>query len=269
MMVRLFQSKLGWLGWYTVAYLAFLYTPSLLLPLFSINDSVYVTFPLKGVTFRWYGALADSPALLQAFRNSLKVGLGAAITSTILGTMAALAFTRCRVAFKGFFAGLISVPLVVPLVILGISLVIVLNKIGVPLSLKTVTFAHVVIGVPYAMAIMMARFEGLDASIEEASLDLGETPWMTFWRVTFPLALPALVSSLLMTFVISFDEFLLAFFMASDQVTLPVYMWGQLRFPNQLPIVLALGSAILIVSFIVVTLAQVLRARGGGLQNGA
>lgn len=260
--MRWLYKEYGWLGVYTVTYLLFLYIPSLLLPVFSLNDSIYIAFPFKGWTLAWYRELAQSPGLLQAFRNSLSVGLSVAVISTILGTMAALGLVRHRVPFRRALGSVIATPLVIPLVILGIAMLAVLNQFGIPLSLKTVAFAHIVISVPYAMAVMVSRIEGFDRSLEEASMDLGETPWMTFWRVTLPLALPGITSSLLLTFVISFDEFLLAFFMASDQVTLPVYMWGQLRFPNKLPIVLALGSAILVVSFVVITLAQWLRNRG-------
>jgi spermidine/putrescine transport system permease protein len=104
--------------------------------------------------------------------------------------------------------------------------------------------------------------ESFDRSIEEAALDLGETPWMTFWRVTFPVAMPGIIASLLLTFTISFDEFLLAFFLTGDASTLPIYIWSQLRFPAKLPAVLALGSAILVVTFAIVIIAEWLRGNG-------
>ena len=112
------------------------------------------------------------------------------------------------------------------------------------------------------MLILVARLEGFDKSLEEASLDLGETAWRTFWRVTFPLALPGVVASLLLTFTISFDEFILAFFLAGSDPTLPIYIWSQLRFPGRLPSVLALGACILVFSFIIVTFAEWVRRRG-------
>ena len=90
--------------------------------------------------------------------------------------------------------------------------------------------------------MLIARFEGFDRILEEASADLGENGWMTFWRVTFPLMLPGIVASLLLTFIISFDEFLMAYFLSGTEATLPIYIWGQLRFPERLPMVLALGA---------------------------
>ena len=97
---------------------------------------------------------------------------------------------------------------------LGISLLILLNAVEIPLSLMTVTLGHIVICVPFAITVLMSRFDGFDRSLEEASLDLGENGWMTFWRVTFPLVLPGIVSSLLLTFIVSFDDFLIAYFLA-------------------------------------------------------
>ena len=114
----------------------------------------------------------------------------------------------------------------------------------------------------FSMLVMISRLEGFEKQIEEASLDLGEGPWMTFWRITFPLAMPGIVASLLLTFTISFDEFILAFFLAGQEVTLPIYIWSQLRFPAKLPSVLALGTLILVASFVLVTFAEWFRRRG-------
>jgi spermidine/putrescine transport system permease protein len=115
---------------------------------------------------------------------------------------------------------------------------------------------------PFSMLVMISRLEGFDKGLEEAAQDLGETPWMTFWRVTFPIALPGIVASLLLCFTISFDEFLLAFFLSGDEPTLPVYIWSQLRFPTKLPNVLALGSCILLLSVVIVVLAEWFRRIG-------
>ena len=262
--MRIGSTKLpiSGLGIYTVIYLAFIYLPVLFLPLFSFNDAIYVAFPLKSFTFQWYEKMADSQGLLTAFENSIKVGISVSVISTIFGTLAAKAFTRYNIPFNRPIKGFIAVPLVIPLIILGISLMVVLNRAGIELSLFTIALGHVVICVPFSMLVMMSRLEGFDKGLEEAAQDLGETPWMTFWRVTFPLAMPGIVASLLLCFTISFDEFLLAFFLAGDQATLPVYIWSQLRFPNKLPSVLALGSCILVASAVIVILAELVRRLG-------
>jgi spermidine/putrescine transport system permease protein len=108
----------------------------------------------------------------------------------------------------------------------------------------------------------MSRMERFDTNLEEASLDLGENGWMTFWRVTFPLVLPGIISSLLLTFMVSFDDFLIAYFLAGTQMTLPIFIWAQLRFPYKLPVVLALGALILVVSCVLVVFAEWVRSLG-------
>lgn len=249
-------------GCYTVIYLAFLYVPVLLLPLFSFNDAIYIAFPLKEFTLKWYQEMAESTALLKALENSIKVGIVVAVISTIFGTMAAKAFTRYSIPYSRSLKGFIAIPLVIPLIILGISLLVVFSRANIPLTLFTIGVGHVVICVPFSMMVMLSRLEGFDKGLEEAAQDLGETPWMTFWRVTFPLALPGIVSSLLLCFTISFDEFLLAFFLSGDTPTLPIYIWSQLRFPTKLPSVLALGSCILLVSIFVIVFAEWFRRIG-------
>jgi spermidine/putrescine transport system permease protein len=256
------EGKLSALGGYSVLYLVFIYLPVLFLPLFSFNDGIYVAFPLKGFTTRWYAEMAGNEALLQALKNSVMVGGTVAVIATVLGTLAARAFTRYRFAGRKPLFGIIVIPLVVPGIILGVALLVMSNRIGVELSLFTIGASHLLITTPFATLIMISRLEGFDPNLEEASQDLGETGWMTFWRVTFPLALPGIVASLLLSFTESFDEFILAFFLSGTEATLPLYIWGQLRFPARLPMVLALGTAILVASFVVIAFAEWARRRG-------
>ena len=176
-----------------------LYGPVLLLPLFSFNDSIYIAFPLKGFTTQWYRQMVENPALMAALKNSLKVGICVAVVSTVLGLLAAKAVTRYRLPGKAPIIGMIMLPLVVPSIILGIALLVILRKVfDVELSLWTIGAGHVLICMPFSMLVLISRLEGFDKSLEEASLDLGESGWRTFWRVTFPLALPGIVSSLLL-----------------------------------------------------------------------
>jgi spermidine/putrescine transport system permease protein len=251
-----------WRGMYAVLYLAFLYIPVLLLPLFSFNDSIYIAFPMKGLTLQWYRSLLDNTSMHQALANSLKVAAAASIVSTALAIFAAKSFTRYRYRGQRITIGMVMLPMVMPEIIVGIALLVLLNWIGIGLGLHTVALGHVLFCLPFAVAVLMSRLEGFDRSYEEASLDLGENSWMTFWRVTFPLILPGIVASLLLTFTISFDEFILAFFLTSTETTLPVFIWSQLRFPAKLPGVLALGALILFTSCLVVAFAEWVRRRG-------
>lgn len=247
---------------FAIGYLVFIYAPVLFLPVFSFNDSIFVAFPLKGFTTKWYVQAFADEKMLGTLVSSLQVGGIVAIVSTTLGLFGAKAVTRYRMPGQSLVTGTIMLPLFIPEIILGISLLILINGLAIPLSLITVGIGHVMLCTPFAMAVLTSRLDGFDKSLEEASMDLGETPWMTFWRVTFPLAAPGIISSLLLTFIVSFDEFLLSFFLSGQQPTLPVYIWSQLRFPNRLPGVLALGAMILVASCVLVVVAEWVRQLG-------
>ncbi len=247
---------------YAFAYLAFLYLPVLFLPLFSFNNSHFIAFPLSGFTIRWYSELFADDAMLHALGNSLEVGAATALLATLLGLLAAKAVTQYRLRGTTALLGFVSLPLFIPDIVLGISLLLLLGVIGFPLSLAAVVLGHASLCVPFAITVLIARLEGFDRNLEEASADLGEGAWMSFWRVTFPLMLPGIAASLLLTFITSFDEFLLAYFLSGTEATLPVYIWGQLRFPDRLPTVLALGALILVASVALVILAEWTRNLG-------
>lgn len=252
---------------YVATFIGFLYLPMVFLPLFSFNDSAFISFPLSGFTTAWYEQMAQDWEMRSSLFASLKVGAIASVTSTLLGLMTARALTRYAPRGGGAVASLIGLPLFIPDIVLGIALLILFTLVEIPLSLITVTFAHILICLPFSVAVLMARLEGFDKSLEEASADLGETPLATFFRVTLPLVTPGLVASLLLTFVVSFDEFLIAYFLSGQTPTLPVYIWAQLRFPYKLPSILALGSAILILSCLLIVIAELVRRRGAGSQT--
>lgn len=247
---------------YAVLFLIVLYVPVLFIPLFSFNDSIYVRFPLQGFTLQWYGELWTREPVWNALWNSVKVGLVVSVISTVLGVMAARAITRTRMRGKGALVTFIMMPLVIPGIIFGVALLVLLSRMGVPLSLYSVGLGHLIICLPFAVATLLPRFEGFDPSMEEASADLGENGWWTFWRVTFPMVMPGIVASLLLTFTISFDEFIMAFFLTGTDPTLPMYIWGQLRFPKEFPSVLAMAALILFVSFALVFVAQWIGRKG-------
>jgi len=241
-------------------YIFVLYAPVLLLPLFSFNDSIYMNFPLKSFTTKWYVAMIEDTPMMKALWSSVKIAVLSAFISTILGFLAAKAMTRYRMRGRGVVFGFIMLPLIIPSIILGASLLSFFKQfLDVELTLWTVGSAHVLMSIPFSMLILIARLEGFDRNLEEASYDLGMSAWQTFRRVTLPLAMPGVVVSLLLCFLVSFDEFLKAFFLSGNQPTLPVYMYSLLCFPQFLPAVLALGSCILVVSIVLVSFAEWLR----------
>lgn len=248
---------------YGVLFVLFLYGPVMLMPVFSFNDSMFAIFPLKGFTTRHYGSMLANTSMIIALKNSLVVGIAVSIVSTAVGLLSAIALTRYRLPGGAAVTGAIMLPMIVPSIVFGVSILVILRRaLEVDLTLWTVGIAHLLICMPYSLLVLMSRLEGFDKSLVEASRDLGENDWMTFWRVTFPLAMPGIISSLLMCFIASFDEFVLAFFLSGTDATLPVFLFSQLRFPNKLPGVMALGSTILIVSAVFIVLAEMLRRRG-------
>ena len=256
------RSRFSPLLFYVILYLMFLYIPSLMLPIFSLNDSIQMVLPLKGFTFRWYLEIPLRPGLLEALGNSFKLAIPVAIISTTLATIAAKALTRYRLPGQGFAMGFILLPMVMPGIILAVGLLVLALAVSMPLSLWTIGVAHVVVTVPFSTLVVRARLEGFGKSLEESALDLGENAWMTFWRVTFPLILPGVGACLLLSFTASFDEFLFALFLGGNEVTLPVYMWTQVRFPQTLPTILALGTCIFLGSILLIGTAEWLRRMG-------
>lgn len=246
---------------YTVLYLAFLYLPVMFLPLFSFNDGTIVAFPIKGWTLEWYRQLAGQETMLQALGNSLIVGAVTALFSTSMGLFAARAYVRYRFPGKEASEGLVMLPLVIPGIIVASSMLILFISIGLKPSLTAVILGHTFLALPFSVSIMKSAFDDFDVSLEEAAFDLGSTVTETFRRVTLPIVFPGIVASLLVTFTVSFDEFVLAFFLSGNQPTLPVYIWSQIRFPAKLPNTLALGSLLLLASILLLVVAEMFRRR--------
>lgn len=247
---------------FALAYLVFLYAPIALLPIFAFNNGTIIAFPLKGFTLQWFSDLFANDNLGHALKNSLIIAVSTAVLSTVLGIFAARAGTRYKFPGKGGVMGLIMLPLVLPDILVAVSLLIVLLALDVPLSILTVILGHVLIAAPYAIAVLNAAFSSLDRSLEEAAYDLGEGKWSTFRLITLPLVLPGIVSSCLMAFTISLDEFIIAFFLAGEQTTLPTYIYSQLRFPKQIPMIMALGTCLVVASIVLLTIAEYFRRRG-------
>ena len=257
---------------YAIGYLIFLYAPIVLLPLFAFNDSKIISFPLTGFTTKWFAEMWADAQLWRALGHSLVISTSSAIIATVLGVFAARASTRYAFTGKGPLTGLIMLPLVLPEIIVAMSLLIVLLAAGVPLSIFTVIIGHVLITTPFAVAILSSAFQSLDKSLEEAAYDLGEGPISTFRLIILPLVMPGIISSLLICFTISLDEFIIAYFLAGKDTVLSSYIYSQFRFPAKVPAMLALGTILVFVSVILLSIAEFFRRRGiaktGGKDTG-
>jgi spermidine/putrescine transport system permease protein len=251
-----------WLGVYVLVYLVFLYLPILLIPLFSFNDSIQAAFPLQGFTLQWYGTLYGNSALSGALANSLVIAAVAATGATLCGTTVSYMDLYGRSPLATTISAIARLPILIPGVIVGISLLILVNLVGFGPSRIAIVLGHILVALPTTVVVMRSRFAVIPKTIREAALDLGASDWTTFRRVMLPLSLPAVASAFMLAFLTSFDEFIVVFFLAGTEPTLPLYIWSQLRFPKSLPTVMALGTAILVVSFVIAAIAEILRHRG-------
>lgn len=254
-------------GWpfrvYAVLLLAFLYGPILLLPIFAFNDGAIIAFPLSGFSTRWFEALWETDALWQAARNSLLIAAFTAVLATLLGVFAARSGSMAGFRGKGLMLGFVMLPLVLPEIVIAVALLVVIRQaLGLDLANWTVVLAHTVITVPFSIAILNGAFASLDPSLEEAAMDLGESRWGAFRLVTLPLVAPGIVSSLLISFIISLDDFVIAQFLTGANPTLPVYIYGLTRFVDALPLIMAMGTILVTLSITLLVIAEWFRRRG-------
>ena len=240
---------------------ALLYLPIALLFLFSINANTTLTFPLKGLTLQWYGKLFGTPALLHAVLNSVIVGTSASVVATAIGTMVAVLLSRFSFRGRDALAGLAMLPLIVPYVVLAVALLVLFRAVGIQLSLVTIAIAHVVVALPYTTLIVLARLIGFDQHLEEAAMDLGASYPTTIRLIILPIAAPAIVAALITAFTVSFDEFALALFLAGRDPTFPVYLYGQLRFANTLPVLIATAVLLMTATLFLLGAAERIRRR--------
>jgi spermidine/putrescine transport system permease protein len=239
----------------------FLYAPIVILIIFSFNDREFVSFPWEGFTTRWYEAFMRNEQILNALRTSAWIAALSSVVTTALAIPASIALQRRRFFAKGVVSGFLLAPLVVPLVVLGTAMLILFNYLGIPFGPITLIIGHVIISLPFAILTVIPRLERIPVALEEAGRDLGAGAWTTFRTITLPLLAPAVVSAFLISYVISFDEIVLASFLGGTTTTFPLYVYSQLRLPRQLPQIPAVAAVVLVVSTVVVTLAEVLRAR--------
>jgi spermidine/putrescine transport system permease protein len=244
--------------WFAIL-LVFLYTPLALLLMFSFNDNNLPVFPLRGFTTDAYEAFAANGELRASVVTSAKVAAVSSMLAVLLGLLAAVVLVRRRIVGKAAASALLLSPLVVPYIALAIALLVFFNEASVSTGLSTIVMGHVVLSIPYTILILVPRLERLDVRLEEASRDLGAGAFQTFRLITFPLILPALVSAYLVAFVLSFDEIVVASFIAGDATTFPLYLFSQLRFPTLLPQVIAVACIVMAASVLVLVGAEIAR----------
>ena len=218
-----------WLPLHAAAVFAFLYLPIAVLVLYSFNGQGVGGFPPRNLTLDWYRMLAGDGAIWDSVFNSLMVAFAAMAISLALGIPAALALDRAKFPGKALFRRLVLLPLILPGIITGLSLLMLFREASVKLSLLTIILGHGTALISVAATEVFAGLQKLDRAQEEASLDLGANYWQTFWRVTLPnLKLP-IIGAALLIFTLSMDEIAVSFFLIGRDNTLPLEIWGRLR----------------------------------------
>jgi spermidine/putrescine transport system permease protein len=223
------RINIDWLTLYTIGVICFLFVPVLLIILFSFHSTPSLSFPFKGFSLRWYVEAFNQSDLIPALKNSLMVASVTAISSAVLGILAGFGITRIHSRISRIIGVVANIPIMLPGLFLGIALLGYFSYLKVHLSLVTVILAHIIYTLPYFVLVMVARLDQFDISLEEASQDLGATIWQTFRLVTFPLIGPSIIGGALLVFALSFDEFLITFFVIGSQSTLPMVIWSMLR----------------------------------------
>jgi spermidine/putrescine transport system permease protein len=242
---------------YIVLAFAFIFAPIVSLIVFAFNEDRFPSLPWKGFSTRWFEAVFDDPTFTSSLKNSLVVGAIVAAIATFLGGTAAYLLNRWNFRGKGVYLGIAVLPPCIPLIILGLALLIYLKEIGLSGSLKSVVVSHVVLASAFALGIVRMRLTEMDPTLEEAAWNLGSSQWRTIREVVLPQALPALLAALLITMAVSWDEFIIAWFVSGLDVTLPVAIFNELQGQVSARIN-AIGTIVFGVTIALVVVAQLI-----------
>jgi len=262
-------SRSRWLLLHALAVFAFLYLPIAVLILYSFNGPGVGGFPPRNLTFNWYRTLFSDGAIWDSVFNSLEVAFAAMAISLAFGIPAALALDRSNFPGKALFRRLVLLPLILPGIITGLSLLMLFDLASTKLSLLTIVLGHGTALISVATTEVFAGLQKLDRAQEEASLDLGANYWQTFWRVTVPnLKLP-IIGAALLIFTLSMDEIAVSFFLIGRENTLPLEIWGRLR-RGITPEINAISTIIFAFSLVTIVFWYRLRVRAeGSVEAGA
>lgn len=264
---------------YALAVYLFLYIPIGVIALFSFNAGRHAA-QFQGFSTQWYGKALSNPFVMDALKTSLTVALASAVLATLFGTMAAMALQSVKGRLRLAFDALIYVAVMVPGIVIGIATLIALVTVfgwvnpvlealwpmagkapQLSLGYGSLIAAHGLFTMALVIIIVRARMAGMDRSLIEASADLGATPWGTFRQVTLPQIFPGILAGFLLAFTFSFDDFIIAFFVAGSQTTLPVYVFSSIR-RGVTPEINAIGTMVLAVSLVLLIAAQAILQRG-------
>jgi spermidine/putrescine transport system permease protein len=238
-------------------FVVFLFVPLFAIVVFAFNSSPVPALPIVSFSTKWFSRAFDDAELTGALFRSVEIGAATGLAATALGIMASIGLSARRLRLRAVVVAIILLPLVVPYISLAVGLLILLQELNVQLSLWAVFLGHVVIALPFAVLVIFPRLRSLDPAMVEAARDLGAGEVSAFNLVTLPLLVPSLISSFLICFITSFDEFAIASFLAPPGLpTYPVFLYAGSRTPGLLPELIAIGSLIIVFSIVVVVVAE-------------
>jgi putative spermidine/putrescine transport system permease protein len=261
-----YATPLDKLGWWTlraacVGVLLFLLLPILVIIPLSFSDSSFLAYPIPGWSLKWYENLFTSSEWTRAAKNSFIVAPAATLVATVLGTMAAVGMSRTNFAFKGALMSLLIAPMVVPIVVVGVSTYLFFAPIGLADSYAGLIIVHAALGAPFVLTTVLATLQGFNHNLVRASLSLGAGPLATFFRITLPVIAPGVISGALFAFATSFDEVVVTLFLAGpEQVTLPRQMFTGIR-ENITPTIAAVATLLILFTTSLLLALEWLRGR--------
>lgn len=252
---------------YTALVFIFLYLPIFIVILYSFNTSKR-NILFEGFTTKWYGVMLHNYALLEAFRNTLIVGFWSTLLSVIIGTMAAVGMYRYRFHGRNIIDMLLYIPVVIPEIVLGISLLSMFSLCRVPLGLMSIIIAHITFCIPFVVFTVRARLSGFDSSVEEAAMDLGANRRQVFFRITIPIISPGIVSGAALAFTLSVDDIIISFFTTgAKSTTFPLKAIELVR-TGITPDVYALSTIVILATFTIVMISQIAAYKHRGRISG-
>lgn len=237
---------------FVVLVYAFLLAPIVVVMLASLTKTAFVVFPPQGLTLAWYAAIFLHPEFVASLMLSLTVAAGTAVVAGTLGTLAAIAIVRERVPGSGLWLALLSSPLVIPTVVLGIALLQWFTLLALPAGAVPLILGHTILAIPYVVRLVGAGLLGVDPALDRAAAGLGATPLERLRRVTLPLVAPSIIAGALFAFITSFDDLTVALFIVSTNVmTLPVRIYNYMQF-NYDPLITSVSTVMIVLSLVLV-----------------
>lgn len=252
------KRGLGWL--YIGCILTFLYAPILVLMVMSFNESRYNALPFRFST-KWYQDLVQNDALIEASLQSITIAVITGIVSVVLATLLLIGLINSDSKLKNWIDSLVILPLTIPWLIIGLSILLLLSALGLDKNYLVLLIGHIVVSLPYAVMVIKARLQSLDLSITEASASLGANDWTTIRRILLPLLYPAMLAGGFLSFIISFDNFMISYFLIPTGLsTLPIEIYASIKF-GFTPEVNAVSTIIILLTMsLLIVMAMVMRS---------